>query len=128
MTLKAPVQMPHAMAATVLRGGGAWPPASPWLYQADWTQATKLYSLTLSFRFDSPVNGGGTLALQGLDYDVDPNCPWNWIIVVKPDHTRITQQIPRASRSGTVTAAQLAAKGLTSFNDLASITVGVNQN
>lgn len=109
-------------------GGGAWPPASPWVYQADWMQAGNLFSLTLSFRFDSPVNGTGTLALQGLDYDVDPNCPWSWVIVVKPDGTRITQQIPRAARSGTIGAAALATRGLTSFNDLGSITVGLTQN
>jgi len=109
-------------------GGGAWPPASPWVWTDQWWQGGQPYSITLSFRFDSPVNGSGTLALQGLDYDVDPNCPWRYIIVDKPDGSRISQRIPAGGRTGTVTAGQLASRGLTSFNDLGSITAGENPN
>lgn len=112
----------------IISGRGAWPPASPWVWQDSWWQGDNEYSLILSVRFDSPVNGTGTLVLQGLDYDIDPNCPWRWLIVVKPDGTRVTQQIPQGGRTGTVGAAALATKGLTSFNDLGSITAGATQN
>ncbi|MFB9925980.1 hypothetical protein ACFORO_12625 [Amycolatopsis halotolerans] len=108
---------------------GAWPPASPWVCQFSWYDATGAQkNIVLSIRFDSPVNGGGTNALQGVDYDLDPACPWAWLIVVRSDGTRITHQIPRVSRTGTITAAQLTAIGLNSFLDIGSVTVGTTQN
>lgn len=111
-------------------GRGAWPPASPWVWSDTWWDAQQNPKvISLSWRFDSPVNGGGTNALQGLDYDVDPNCPWRWIILVKPDGTKITHQIPQGGRTGTITATQLAAIGLTTFADVSnSITVGATPN
>ncbi len=110
-------------------GGGAWPPASPWVWQDSWVDAGgNQKDLIISVRFDSPVNGGGTLALQGVDYDLDPSCPWQYLIVVKPDGTRIVQQIPRTARTGTIGKAALASRGLTSFNDIGSITAGDTSN
>lgn len=108
--------------------GSAWPPASPWVWSDSWWDGNNEHSITLSFRFDSPVNGGGTLALQGLDYDIDPNCPWRYLIVVKPDGTRITQKIPDGGRTGTINATVLANRGLSTFTDLGSITAGVTPN
>lgn len=117
----------HEIEGIVLRGGGAWPPASPWVWQDSWWDAqNNQKSIILSFRFDSPVNGGGTLAFQGCDYDLDPQCPWQYLIVVRSNGTRVTHQIPRASRTGTITTAQLAAVGLNVFTDIGSITVGVS--
>jgi hypothetical protein len=115
--------------ASVVAAHGAWPPASPYVWQDSWTDAQGVSkSIVLAFRFDSPVNGGGTLVLQGLDYDLDPACPWAFLIVVKPDTSRVTRQIPRGARTGTVTAAQLAAVGLSTFTDIGSITVGTTAN
>jgi hypothetical protein len=108
-------------------GGGAWPPSSPYLWSDSWWDAQgNAKTIALSIRFDSPVNGGGTNVLQGVDYDLDPACPWSYLIVVKPDGTRIAQQIPRTARTGTITAAQLASVGLNLFTDIGSITVGVS--
>lgn len=110
---------------------GAWPPASPWVWTDSWYDANgTAASATLSFRFDSPVNGGGTNQLQGCDWTLDANCPWTWLIVVKADGTRLTQQIPatKQNRSGTITAQQLHNFGLDLFTDIGSVTVGVNQN
>lgn len=108
---------------------GAWPPASPWVWQASWWDAQGAQkSIVLSFRFDDAVTGGGTFALQGMDYDLDPACPWAWLIIVRADDTRITQQIPRTSRTGTITTTQLSARGLNLFTDIGSVTVGVSQN
>lgn len=102
----------------------AWPPASPWVWTDSWWDGPTAYSITLSVRFDSPVNGGGTLALQGVDYDVDPNCPWRYLIVDKPDGTRIAQKIPDGGRTGTIGPAGLASRGLSTFTDIGSITAG----
>lgn len=104
----------------------AWPPASPWVWTDSWWVGDIPYSITLSVRFDSPVNGGGTLALQGVDYDIDPNCPWRYLIVDKPDGTRIAQKIPDGGRTGTIGPGPLAARGLSTFTDIASITAGVS--
>jgi hypothetical protein len=110
-------------------GGGKWPPASPWVWQDTWWDANNNpKSIILSFRFDDNVTGGGTLAFQGCDYDLDPACPWQYLIVVRSDGTRITHQIPRISRTGTITATQLAAVGLHIFTDIGSITVGETPN
>ena len=74
----------------------------------------------LTFRYDDT-----TFAFLGVDYDLDPACPWEFLIVVKSDGTtRLTRQIPRGSRTGTITTAQLAAFGLAKFTDIGSITVG----
>lgn len=113
--------------ADILKGGGAWPPASPWIWQDSWWDAqNNQRSIVLTFRFDSPVNGGGTLTFQGCDYDLDPQCPWEYLIVVRSDGTRITHHIPRGARTGTITTAQLATVGLNKFTDIGSITVGVS--
>ena len=106
-------------------GGGAWPPASPYTWVGTWWNAQNAKrEIILSIRFDSPVNGGGTNALQGVDYDLDPQCPWEYLIIVKSDGTVLSRQIPRGSRTGTITAAQLHNFGLDSFLDIGSITVG----
>lgn len=107
--------------------GGAWPPASPWVWQDSWWDAQgNQRSIVLSFRFDPSVafGGTGTFAFLGCDYDLDPQCPWGWLIVVRSDGTRITQQIPRIARTGTITTAQLASRGLNKFTDIGSITAG----
>ena len=108
-------------------GGGKWPPASPWVWSDSWWDSqSNARSIVLSFRFDDNVTGGGTFALQGCDYNLDPQCPWGWLIVVRSNGTRITQQIPRGSRTGTITATQLASVGLNVFTDIGSITAGVS--
>jgi hypothetical protein len=113
----------------IVRGGGRWPPASPWVWQDSWWDAQGAQkSIVLSFRFDDAVTGGGTFALQGMDYDLDPACPWAWLIVVRSDGTRITQQIPRTSRTGTITTTQLSARGLNAFTDIGSVTAGTTAN
>jgi hypothetical protein len=104
----------------------AWPPASPYVWTAAWDGDTQNNSITLTVNFDSPVNGGGTLALQGIDYDIDPGCPWRFIIIDKPDHTRIALHIQQGGRSGTFNQASLSARGLNTFSDIAQITVGEN--
>lgn len=103
----------------------AWPPASPWVWTDSWWDGDIPHDITLSVRFDSPVNGGGTLALQGVDYDIDPGCPWRYLIVDKPDGTRIAQKIPDGGRTGTIGPVALASRGLSTFTDIGSITVGV---
>lgn len=109
---------------------GPWPPASPYVWTSTWNdRAGSPMTLSLSFRFDSPVNGGSTNALQGVDYDLDPRCPWEYIIIMKSDGvTRLTRQIPRVARTGTITTAQLHTFGLDSFLDIGSITVGDSPN
>lgn len=117
------------LGAEVLKGGGAWPPASPWVWQASWWDANgNPKSIILSFRFDAPVTQGGTgtLAFQGCDYDLDPACPWQYLIVVRADGAKVTHQIPRGARTGTITSTQLAAVGLHIFTDIGSVTVGVS--
>lgn len=110
-------------------GGAPWPPASPWVWTDSWWGTDGLpYDITLSVRFDSPVNGGGTLALQGVDYDIDPNCPWRYIIVDKPDGTRIAQRIPDGGRTGTVGKNALNTRGLVLFTDIAQITAGATNS
>lgn len=104
----------------------AWPPASPWVWSDSWWDGDTPQSITLSVRFDSPVNGGGTLALQGVDYDVAPGCPWRYLIVDKPDGTRVAQKIPDGGRAGTIGPNGLASRGLSTFTDIGSITVGAN--
>jgi hypothetical protein len=112
-----------------LKGGGQWPPPSPWVWQDSWWDAQGIArSIVLSFRFDDTNTGTGTLAFQGCDYDLDPACPWQYLIVVRSDGTRITHQIPRTARTGTITMAQLAAVGLNKFTDIGSVTVGVSPN
>jgi hypothetical protein len=106
-------------------GRGIWPPASPWVWKDSWWDTNMVEkSIVLTWSFDDAVTGGGTLAFTSLAYDLDPQCPWEWLIVIKPNLTRITQQIPRGARTGTITSAQLAAKGLHVFTDIGSITVG----
>lgn len=110
-----------------VKGGGRWPPASPWVWQASWWDAAgNPKSIVLTFRFDDAVTGGGTFAFAGCDYDLDPQCPWQYLIVVRSDGTRITHQIPRGNRTGTITSTQLAAVGLNKFTDIGSVTVGVS--
>lgn len=110
---------------TTALGRGAWPPASPYVWQDSWTDPQgNRRTIVLSWRFDSPVNGGGTNVLQGLDYDLDPQCPWEILIVVRSDGVRITQQIPRTARTGTIGPTPLANRGLNTFLDIGSITVG----
>lgn len=110
-------------------GHGTWPPASPWIWQDSWYDANGAQkTIVLTWRFDDTVTGGSTLALQGLDYDVDPACPWRYLIIVKPDGTRITHQIPAGGRTGTISAAVLATAGLSTFTDLGSTTVGATPN
>lgn len=105
-------------------GGGAWPPPSPWVWQDSWWDAQgNPKSIVLTFRYDNT-----TFAFAGCDYDLDPQCPWSWLIVVRSDGGRITQQIPRGNRTGTITAAQLATVGLNKFTDIGSITVGATPN
>lgn len=109
----------HEVRAGIIAGRGAWPPPSPWIWQDSWwTPAMVKRDIILTWNFD------GGLAFTSLGYDLDPGCPWEYLIVTKPDSTRITHQIPRVSRTGTITAAQLLAKGLHLFTDIASITVG----
>lgn len=109
--------------------GGAWPPASPWVWASQWWDTEgNPQAITLSVRFDSPVNGGGTLALQGLDYDIDPGCPWRFILVDKPDGTRTAVQIPAGGRSGTISKAALNTRGFMSFSDIGQITAGVTNS
>jgi hypothetical protein len=106
---------------------GAWPPASPWVWKDSWWNGNAEYSVVLSFRFDSPVNGGGTNQLQGCDYDLDPDCPWKYLIIVRAtDNARLVQKIPSVSRTGTITAQQLHNFGLDLFTDIGSVTVGVS--
>lgn len=106
-------------------GGGAWPPASPWVWQDSWWDpAGNEYAIILAVYFDSPVNGAGTLALQKVDYDVDPNCPWRNLIVTKPDGAVITQRIPDQGRTGTIGKTALNSRGLVLFTDIGSITAG----
>lgn len=115
--------------ADILKGGGQWPPPSPWIWQDSWWNAQGApRSIVLTFRFDDTNTGGGTLAFQGCDYDLDPQCPWEWLIVVRSDGVRITHQIPRTARTGTITAAQLSLRGLNKFTDIQSITVGATPN
>lgn len=111
----------------VARGGGAWPPASPWVWQDSWWDpAGHEYAIILSVRFDPPValGGTGTLTLLGVDYDIDPNCPWRNLIVTKPDGTVITQRIPDQGRTGTIGKNGLNSRGLTTFTDIGSVTAG----
>lgn len=106
-------------------GGGAWPPASPWVWIGRWWNASNQpFEIVLNIRFDSPVNGGGTNALQGVDYDLDPQCPWEYLIVGRSDGVLLSRQIPRTTRTGTITASQLHTFGLDSFLDIGYITVG----
>ena len=109
---------------------GPWPPASPYVWITRWNdRAGNPMAMILTFNFDSPVNGSGTNALQSLDYDLDPRCPWEFIIIVKSDGViRLTRQIPRAARTGSITAVQLHNFGLDSFLDIGSITVGDSPN
>lgn len=111
------------MAAKVMTapmGRGAWPPSSPYVWSDSWIDSQgNQKSLTLTFRYDNT-----TFVFAGLDYDLDPQCPWEFLIIVKSDGTRLTRQIPRGSRTGTVTAAQLATFGLAKFTDIGSITAG----
>lgn len=112
----------------VAKGGGAFP-ASPYVWADSWWTANGAErKIILSIRFDSPTNGGGTNVLQGLDYDLDPGCPWEVLIITKPDGTVLKQHIPRTTRTGTITAVQLHNFGLDSFLDIASITVGDSSN
>lgn len=129
MKQRAPVVNLKSVEAVVARGGGAWPPASPYVWIGSWwTTNGQERQIILSFRFDSPVNGGGTNALQGLDYDLDPGCPWEVLIIVTATGTQLKQHIPRASRTGTITANQLHNFGLDTFLDIGSITVGDSSN
>lgn len=115
----------HKVRAEIIAGRGVWPPPSPWVWQDSWwTVAMMKRDIILTWNFDDAVTGGGTLAFTSVAYDLDPACPWEWLIITKPDTTRVTHQIPRTSRTGTITAAQLLAKGLHLFTDIASITVG----
>ena len=112
-----------------------WPPPSPWVWTDSWWGTDGLpYDITLWVRFDSTTNAdgtpnpAGTLALQGVDYDIDPNCPWRYIIVDKPDGTRIAQQIPQGGRTGTIGKNALNTRGLVLFTDIGDITAGVTNS
>lgn len=104
----------------------AWPPASPWIWTDQWWDGNTPFNISLTIRFDSPVNGSGTLALQGIDYDCDSGCPWRFILIDKPDHSRTALPIPPGNLSGTFNPASLAGRGLNTFTDLAQVTVGSN--
>lgn len=112
-------------ASEILKGGGRWPPASPYVWQDSWYDAQgSQKSIVLTFRFDDAVTGGGTFNFTGVDFDLDPACPWQVLIIVRSDGTRITHSIPRVSRTGTISPAQLATHGLNKFTDIGSITAG----
>jgi hypothetical protein len=87
-------------------GGGAWPPPSPYVWrQPWWDQAGNAFFISLTFRYSDTA----PRAVLGMDYDLDPGCPWNTLQMRKADGAILEQQIPRTARTGTVTAVQLAA-------------------
>jgi hypothetical protein len=104
-------------------GKGAWPPASPWSTSDTWWDTdNQPHPFTLSVRFDSPVNGGGTNAIQGIDYVIDPGCPWRWMIIDRPDGARVALEM--TADTGTFDAEALAGIGVEFFADIGSLTAG----
>jgi hypothetical protein len=106
-------------------GAGSWPPdTSPYVWQDHWWDAAgQPKTMTAQIFFDAGV----TNQLQRVDYDIDPDCPWRFLIVVRADQVRLSQQLPTApgQRNGSISRAQLVSRGLDVFLDIASITVGV---
>lgn len=86
--------------------GGVWPPPSPYRWSAQWwnSTGTTMYEIVLTFRYSNTA----PRPVIGMDYDLDPSCPWNTLQMRKADGAILEQQIPRGARTGTVTAAQLA--------------------
>lgn len=108
--------------------GSARPPASPYVWSDSWYDKNGVaHAFTLTFNFDSPVNGGGTNVITSLDYSIDAQCPWQYIIVERStDGVLLSHQIPNGSHSGSLTQAQVNSYGLTLFTDIGYITVGAN--
>lgn len=84
---------------------GAWPLPSPYVWTALWWDATgNPFAITLTFRYVDTA----PRPVLGMDYNLDPGCPWNTLQMRKADGAILEQQIPRTTRTGTVTATQLA--------------------
>jgi len=122
-----PITHLSVMRTIVAKGGGAWPPPSPYVWTASWWDtAGNPFQIVLTIRFNSSFSGGDN-ALLGVDYDLDPKCPWEYLIVVRAtDNAKLVRQIPRSSRTGTLSPTQLHNFGLDLFTDIGSITVGVS--
>jgi hypothetical protein len=104
---------------------GPWPPASPWVWgDSFWDQDGNPHPLTMYVYFDSPVNGGGTLTLDRIDYERDAENPWHYMIVDRADSERVSLEM--TAETGTFGTAALNDIGLESFNDIGSLTAGVN--
>lgn len=104
---------------------GPWPPASPWVWgDSFWDQDGSPHPLTFYVRFDSPVNGGGTLVLDSIDYERDPECPWHFMIVDRADSVRVSLEM--TGETGTFDTAALNGIGLEMFDDIGSLTAGVS--
>jgi hypothetical protein len=94
------------------------------VWQDSWyDSAGQAKTMTAQIFFDV----GATNQLQRVDYDIDVDCPWRFLIVVKPDGTRLSQHLPTApgQRTGSISRSQLLSRGLDVFDDIGSITVGV---
>lgn len=63
-----------------------------------------MFEIVLTFRYSDVA----PRPVQGMDYDLDPSCPWNTLQLTKADGAVLQQQIPRTSRTGTVNAQQLS--------------------
>lgn len=88
-------------------GGGAWPPPSPWVFTDQWWADGGFgagYAITLTFRYSNTA----PRPVIAMDYDVDPDCPWDTLQMRKADGAILEYKIPRTARTGTVNAAQLA--------------------
>jgi hypothetical protein len=86
-------------------GFGAWPPPPPYQWSAQWWDNNgNMFQIILTFRYSNTT----PRPVLGMDYDLDPGCPWNTLQLRKADGAILEQQIPRTTRTGTVTAAQLA--------------------
>jgi hypothetical protein len=101
-------------------GGGHWPPASPWSTADSWWDPDgNPHPYTLAVRFDSPVNGGGTGELYGIDYTIDPDCPWRYVIIQRADDVSVSLNM--VDDFGTFDATDLSDIGLAVFDDIGSI-------
>lgn len=104
-------------------GGGHWPPASPWTTSDSWWDSdNNPHSVSLSVRFDSPVNGGGTNEIQGIDWVIDPGCPWRWMIIDRSDNVRVSMEM--STDTGTFDVDALAGIGVHLFADIGTLTAG----
>jgi hypothetical protein len=104
---------------------GPWPPASPWVWgDSFWDEDGNQHPLTFYVRFDSPVNGTGTLVLQGIDYERDSEVPWDYMIVDRADAERVSLEM--TGETGTFGPEELNGIGLETFDDIGSLTAGVN--